>query len=103
MICRAVNRTRSVFSIPEMLTPFTTARISSRNPVRNRNGSGEFVGDPRNQPRDQKLTGNHAPVQFIHHAIPSTVRLLTRASDDGARRDMEDAVGANNRINLETR
>jgi hypothetical protein len=43
IVCCATCLTRSVLSIPAMLTPFTTALISSRKSVRNRNGSGELL------------------------------------------------------------
>src|SRR5216684_1963699 len=67
-VCCAVRRTRSVLSIPAMLTPFTTALISSRKSVRTQR-VGRIVGDARNQARDQNLAGDHASVQLIHRVL----------------------------------
>src|SRR6185295_13969348 len=54
----ATWRTRSVLSIPAMLTPFTTALISSRKSVRKRKGSDESLA-----------TRAISPVIRIWHAI----------------------------------
>jgi hypothetical protein len=68
-----------------MLTPFTTALISSRKSVRNRKGSGELLAMRAIKPGDQDLAGDHASVQFIHHALTSNCAARNKVAAKYAR------------------
>jgi hypothetical protein len=77
--------------MPAMLTPFTTALISSRKYGEKSQRVGRVVGDTRDQSCDQDLASHHASVQFIHLALPM--------SQTGAR-DMDDIQPRFNRFEL---
>jgi hypothetical protein len=84
-VCCATSRMRSVLSIPAMLTPFTTALISSRKSVSNRKGSGELLATRAIKPGDQDLAGDHASVQFTHHALPNNCAARNKGAAKYAR------------------